>query len=100
MFSEFFGSIVAAIVVEPLQAEINEKIEQARLPVAVIQQSKACIASQGPKLLERATNDWGWAATAAVSVSVGFTSPLDVLDPNDAQCASFLRALKGAEGGA
>ncbi|WP_432349977.1 hypothetical protein WMC41_29550 (plasmid) [Shinella yambaruensis] len=100
MFSEIVGSVVAAIVVEPLQAEINEKIEQARLPVSVIQQSKACIAMQGPKLLERATNDWGWAAATVVSVSIGFTAPLDMLDANDPQCASLIQTLEGADGDA
>lgn len=96
MFSEFIGSVVAAIVVEPLQAEINQKIEQARLPVAVIQQSKACVASQGPKLLERATSDWGWATATAVSVSVGFSDPLDVIDASDPSCATLVQTLEGA----
>lgn len=98
MFSEFVSSLVASVVVEPFQLEIQEKLQQARVPAAIIQQSQTCIASQAPKLLERAANEWGWAAMTLVTVSTGITAPADLLDQQDPACVSLVESLKGEEG--
>lgn len=96
MISDIFVSLVASFVVYPLQAEIGEKVRAARQPVAILAQAQACIASQGPKLIERATSDWGWAATTAIRVPVGFTRREDLLDRKDPACSHVIRALNAS----
>lgn len=100
MLSDLVSHLIAIAVVDPLQAEIQENLQQARAPVEVVQQSQACIASQGRKLLERASNDWGWAAGTAIAVSVGATSAVDLLDASAPECSTLINALKQSEGDA
>ncbi len=93
MISDMFISFAASFVVDPMQVEIAEKVQAAGQPVAIVQQAQACIASQGPELFARASRDWGWAATTAVSVLVGFTPPEDLLDSSDPACSDLTQAL-------
>jgi hypothetical protein len=100
MISNFIGWIFALLVVDPLQAEIQQQAERARLPVEIVRQSQACLTSQGPKLIERAAGDYGWAAATVVSIAIGHTAPAELLDGSDPQCAALVGALKGADKGA
>ncbi|MGO4136673.1 hypothetical protein ACEQ6A_19225 [Rhizobium brockwellii] len=100
MISNFIGWIFALLVVDPLQAEIEQQAERARLPVEIVRQSQACLTSQGPKLIERAADDYGWAAATVVSIAIGHTAPAELLDGSDPQCAALVDALKGAGAGA
>lgn len=95
MISELLAGLVASLVVNPVQAEIAETMERTGQPIVVIEQAKGCVSSQGPKLIERASTDWGWAASTAIGVSVGWTDPKTLLDVNDPSCAATLKALKG-----
>ncbi|AJD44585.1 hypothetical protein C9413_23965 [Rhizobium sp. SEMIA 4085] len=96
MFSDFIGWIFAVLVVDPLQAQIVEQAERAKLPVEIVRQSQACLTSQGPQLIERAAGDYGWAAATVVNLAIGRTSPAELLDNQDPQCAAFLRVLGDA----
>ncbi|MBY3487702.1 hypothetical protein E0H51_21720 [Rhizobium leguminosarum bv. viciae] len=96
MISNFIGWIFALLVVDPLQAEIQQQAERARLPVEIVRQSQACLTSQGPKLIERAASDYGWAAATVVSIAIGHTAPAELLDGSDPQCTALVGALKGA----
>ncbi|CAD7054414.1 hypothetical protein RHAB21_00541 [Pseudorhizobium halotolerans] len=100
MLSDLVSHLIAITVVDPMQAEMQEKLKQARAPVEIVQQSQACIASQGPKLLERASNDWGWAVGTTVTVLVGATSPVDLLDASASECSALIDVLKASEGDA
>ncbi|MBB3745931.1 hypothetical protein CO662_07170 [Rhizobium anhuiense] len=100
MISDFIGWIFALLVVGPLQAEIQEQAERARLPVEIVRQSRACLTSQGAQLIERAAGDYGWAAATVVSIAIGHTAPAELLDGSDPQCAALASALKGAGEGA
>lgn len=94
MLSDLVGLLIATIVIDPLQAQVQEKLQQARAPVEIVQQSQACLASQGPKLLERASNNWGWATGTAITVFVGATSPVELLDAGAPECTALINALK------
>jgi hypothetical protein len=95
MISEFIGWIFAILVVDPLQAQIQEQAERARLPAEIVRQSQNCVTSQGPVLIERAAGDFGWAAATVVNVAIGRTAPAQLLDDQDPQCAALVRVLKG-----
>ncbi|MFA1624854.1 hypothetical protein ACDY96_19205 [Rhizobium mongolense] len=100
MFSDFIGWIFAVLVVDPLQAQIVEQAERAKLPVEIVRQSQSCLTSQGPQLIDRAAGDYGWAAATVVNIAIGRTSPAELLDNQDPQCAALLRVLGGAGEGA
>ncbi|WP_064692303.1 hypothetical protein [Rhizobium aegyptiacum] len=95
MISSFIGWIFALLVIDPLQAEIQQQVERAGLPVEIVSQSKACLTSQGPQLVERAAGDYGWAAATVVSIAIGHTSPVELLDTRDPDCAAIIGALNG-----
>ncbi len=97
MISDFIGWIFALLVVDPLQAQFQEQIERGRLPVEIVQQSQACLTSQGPHLFERAAGDYGWAAATVVNIAIGHTAPAELLDSRDPQCAALVSVLSGAD---
>jgi hypothetical protein len=96
MISDFIGWIFAVLVVDPLQAQVQEQVERAKLPVEIVRQSQACLTSQGPQLIERAAGDYGWAAATVVNVAIGRTAPAELLDSGDPQCAALVSVLNGA----
>lgn len=98
MISEFAAWLFALFVIDPLQAEVRERVAQANLPMETLQQSQQCVATQGPLLLERATNDPSWATGTAISVAVGWTSPGELFDPKDPNCTALVRIFASDEG--
>lgn len=96
MISDFIGWIFAILVVDPLQAQLQEQAERGRLPVEIVRQSQDCLMTQGPRLIERAAGDYGWAMSNVVSIAIGNTSPTELLDSQDPHCKILLNALNGA----
>ncbi|WP_085025872.1 hypothetical protein [Ensifer aridi] len=96
MISDFITWIFAILVVDPLQAQVQEHVERARLPVEIARQSQNCLTSQGPQLIERAAGDYGWAAVTAINIAIGRTAPVELLDSQDPQCAALVQALNRA----
>ncbi|MER8478060.1 hypothetical protein [Mesorhizobium sp. M0220] len=96
MIAEFITWIFAMLVIGPLQTQIQEQAERARLPVEIVRQSQNCLTSQGPQLIERAAGDYGWAAVTAINIAIGRTAPVELLDSQDPQCAALVRALNRA----
>lgn len=92
--SEFFAWIFSILVVSPLQADIAEQTRNAGATLNIIQQSQQCIASQAPKLIERAGNDMWWASTTAIGVTAGWTDPVSLLDPRDPACSALVGLIK------
>jgi hypothetical protein len=91
MISEFAAWLFALFVIDPLQAEMRERVAQANLPIEAVQQSQQCLATQGPLLLQRANDDPSWATGTAIGVVFGWTSPAQLFDVNDRNCAALVR---------
>lgn len=94
MISDIAAWLFALFVIDPLQAEMRERLEGANVPVAAIQQSRQCIASHAPRLLQRAGEEPGWAVATAVGVAVGWTAPVQLLDTKDPNCSVLIRSLQ------
>jgi len=94
VISDIAAWLFALFVIDPLQTQISERLEAANVPVAAVQQSRRCIASHAPRLVERAGTEPGWAIATAVGVATGWTAPAELLDPNDPNCLTLVRALK------
>jgi hypothetical protein len=97
MISDFIAAMFAWFVIDPLQAELQQQIERANAPVQIVQQSQKCLATEGPRLLERAGTEPGWAVTTAFSVAIGWTSPEQVFDPANPNCNALRDLIDGQD---
>lgn len=94
LVQEIFAIIVNILVVEPLQAEMNERLAQARAPQAIIADVRTCATASLPILADRAAADPAWAVTTALNVWIGTAAPEDVLSTNSPQCSNAMRAAR------
>ena len=93
MLSEIAAWLFAAFVIDPLHAEVRTRADAARLPVQALQQSRQCVAVHGPRLLEQAGNNPGWAAANAIGIAVGWNSPAQLFDTSDPNCSALVNLL-------
>lgn len=97
MIADWIASIFALFVVDPIEADIRQRLEEMRAPVEVVTQAGDCLRTIGPLLIERATGALWWAGTTVVSLATGFTSPAELLDAGNPTCAPIARYLLSAE---
>lgn len=93
MIGDFIASLFAAFVVEPVQADIQQRLEEAGASVEVVSQATDCLSTTGPLLINRASGDLWWAGTTIVNVAIGWQSPAELLDAANPACtplATFL----------
>jgi hypothetical protein len=100
LISEIAAWLFALFVVDPLQAEIRERVDASKLPVETLQQSQQCVATHGPRLLQRAGEEPIWATGTAIGIAVGWTSPTTLFDVNDPNCSALTLVFKGESEGA
>lgn len=97
MISEVAAWLFALFVVDPLHAEVRERVERANLPVEAVQQSQQCLATHAPRLLQQAGEDPVWAVGTAIGIATGWTSPEHLFANTDSNC-SVLSRLFSPEG--
>jgi len=95
LISEIAAWLFALFVVDPLHAEIRERVDAAKLPVQAVQQSQQCIATHGPRLLQRAGEEPVWATGTAIGIAAGWTSPATLFDTIDPNCAVLTQIFQG-----
>nr|WP_132960855.1 hypothetical protein [Rhizobium sp. BK251] len=95
MISEIAAWLFALFVVDPLHAEIRERVDSANLPVAALQQSQQCVAAHGPRLLQRAGEEPVWATGTAIGIATGWKSPAELFDVRDPNCAALTNIFNG-----
>ena len=98
MISDIAAWFITLFVLNPIQAEVQDHLQAANASTQSIQQSQQCISAQGPKLLQRAGQDPSWAIATAAGYTLGWTSPSQLLDASDPNCAELTRLLRGNEG--
>jgi hypothetical protein len=97
MIGEWIAALFAAFVIDPVEADIRQKLEEMQAPVQVVAQVGDCLRTTGPVLVERASGDLWWAATTAISVTTGLTSPAELLDAGNPACAPIAGYLISAD---
>ena len=93
MFQELLASLVSLLIVDPLQAEMSERLAQARAPQAVIADVRTCAEASLPELAERAVAEPLWVVTTALNVWTGQTQPESILG-NNPQCEAALKSAR------
>ncbi len=94
MLQDFFAFLVGLLIVDPLQAEMNERLAQIRAPQAVIAEMRSCAQASLPVLANRAMAEPGWAIATGLNVWTGRTSPEEVLGGTSAQCNAAVKAAR------
>ncbi|SMF53319.1 hypothetical protein SAMN02982989_3194 [Xaviernesmea oryzae] len=94
--SEFISYLFAIFVVTPLQAELSERL-QGVPSQEIIQAGRACIAVEGPQLLQFAQDNWGWAVANGLGVAAGLVDPVTLLPPGNENCQRVVQALGSRE---
>jgi hypothetical protein len=98
MISEIAAWLFALFVIDPIHAEVRERVERANLPVQAVQQSQQCLATHGPRLLEQAGEDPVWAVSTAIGIATGWTSPAQLVEINDPNCSVLAQLLADQAG--
>jgi hypothetical protein len=94
--SEFLSYLFAVLVVGPLQSEISERL-QGVPSTEIVQAGRACIATEAPRLLQRAQEDWVWAAANAVGVGAGVVDPVSLLSGQNPDCERLVQVLSQSD---
>lgn len=94
MLSNFIAWLFATFAIAPLQAEIERYAAAANLPVEIVQQSRTCLSSQVPLLVQRASEDSYWTVSTIVGVATGWSDPADLLDKNNPACLGIIGLIK------
>lgn len=84
--NEFFATLFAVLLLQPLGADIDRALEAARAPRAVVEQVRRCQADAAPALRDKVGQDPWWAATNALRLWAGLTTPEAVLVQAAPQC--------------
>jgi hypothetical protein len=93
MFQEILASLVSVLIVDPLQAEMSERLAQVQAPQAVIAEVRTCAEASLPGLADRAMAEPLWVVTTALNVWTGQTAPETILG-NTPQCADALKSAR------
>ncbi len=94
MIRDFLIFLFTTLVVEPFQAELNEKLAAAQAPPAVVAEISQCARTATPILADRAMSDPWWGASTVIRVWVGTTSPESVLTDAAPACGPAVRAAR------
>jgi hypothetical protein len=76
---ELVAALVAFFIIDPLKAELGEKLAAARVPPGIVREVTACATAATPVVVERLSSDPLWAAGAVIRVWAGLAPPETVL---------------------
>lgn len=93
MLQELLASLVSLLIVDPLQAEMSERLAQVRAPQAVISDVRTCAEASLPRLADRAMAEPLWVVTTALNVWTGQTAPEGILGTTP-QCEAALKSAR------
>ena len=91
---DLFAALVSFFLIQPIQAELTEKLEVARVPQSVIADVTACGRTATPLVLDRVISDPVWSLSSAVRAWTGTTRPEALLLEVAPGCASALSSAR------
>jgi len=94
MLSNLIAYLFTTFALAPLQAEIERHAAAAGQPIEIVKQSQACLTTEGPLLLKRASEDMAWTISTVVGMATGWSDPADLLNKNNPNCAAVIGLLK------
>jgi len=94
MLQELLAAVVGVLIVDPLQAEMNERLAQVRAPQTVIAEMRTCAEASLPQLADRAVADPLWVVSTTFDVWTGRTAPERILGGTSPQCDAAIKAAR------
>jgi hypothetical protein len=91
---DIIAALISFFLVDPLQADLSERLAAARAPAAVIDDVTTCAETAVPVMIERATGDPWWAVTSAFGVWTGMADPAAILLEAAPSCAGAVTAAE------
>jgi hypothetical protein len=91
---DFIAALVSFFLIEPLQAEMADKLAAARAPQAIVTDVASCARTATPLILARATSEPWWAASTAFGLWIGTTRPEGLLVEAAPGCAGAVQAAR------
>jgi hypothetical protein len=89
---DLIAALVAFFIIDPVQAEMAEKLAAASAPQAIVTDVAACVRTAAPIIVQPAVNDPVWAAGTIFQLWVGSSKPDAVLLELSPSCAPAVRA--------
>ena len=75
LLQDLIATLVSVLLLQPLEAEVKEKLEGARVPQAVVTEVLSCARAAAPIVVQRAASDPVWAMSSVVRVWLGTARP-------------------------
>jgi hypothetical protein len=76
MLTSFAYFLASTLILQPVQAEVADRLRKAKVGPEVVAQAQSCMSSALPTLVQRVGDDYWWAVTTAAGVWLGLT-PLE-----------------------
>ncbi|WP_046862167.1 hypothetical protein [Microvirga massiliensis] len=89
---DLIAALVAFFIIDPVQAEMSERLAAARAPQAIVTDAAACLRTAAPLIVQRAVNEPMWAIGTTFELWVGSSQPIAVLLELSPSCAPAVRA--------
>ena len=94
MLHEIMLWMIGLLIVDPLQAEISERLSKVRAPQALIAEVRICAEASLPRLAERASSEPVWVITTLLNVWTGSVAAEDALGDASPQCEAAIRSAR------
>jgi hypothetical protein len=91
---DLIAALVGFLLIDPLNAEMADKLAAAREPEAVTAGVTACARSAAPRIVEQVAADPWWAVTNIIGVWVGASRSEALLVEIAPGCAGALAAAR------
>src|SRR5215213_7673595 len=91
---DLIAALISFFLIEPLQAQVADKLAAARAPQAVLAAVAACARAARPVIVDRATSDPAWAVSSVVQVWIGSASPETILADAAPACRPAIEAAR------
>lgn len=91
---DLITALITFFLIEPLQAEMADKLKAARAPQAILTDVSACVREARPILVERATSAPWWAVSNAAYLWIGVAKPADLLAEAAPACKPAIEAAR------
>ncbi|WP_197434417.1 hypothetical protein V6582_22875 [Agrobacterium vitis] len=98
MFTEIFATLVSFFLIDPIEADLRNRLASMNASASIIEQAQTCVRDSAPKLLHQALDDPSWAVASGLRISFGWTTPVAVVSEISPECRTALSML-GSETG-
>lgn len=91
---DIIAALASFFLIEPLQAEVAERLAKAGAPQAIVSEVTVCAKAATPLIIERTASDPWWAGSTAIRLWMGSAEPAAILIEIAPACAPAAGAAR------